>query len=77
MGTSPLLNHYIAPTPPPVPKSIVLLLGVEEHLRDIMLAAGHKIRIYIPFGRDWYAYSVRRLRENRQLAGYVFKAMFK
>ena len=39
-------------------------------------AAGHNIRVYIPFGRDWYAYSVRRLRENPRLAGYVFKAMF-
>jgi proline dehydrogenase len=54
-----------------------MLLGVEEHLRDIIRAAGHNIRVYIPFGRDWYAYSVRRLRENPRLAGYVFKAMFK
>jgi proline dehydrogenase len=54
-----------------------MLLGVEETLRDIILADGHAVRIYIPFGRDWYAYSVRRLRENPRLAGYVFKAMFK
>ena len=54
-----------------------MLLGVDDQLRDIIQAAGHNVRIYIPFGRDWYAYSVRRLRENPQLAGYVFKAMFK
>lgn len=54
-----------------------MLLGVEEQLRDIIHAAGHHLRVYIPFGRDWYAYSVRRLRENPRLAGYVFKAMFK
>jgi len=54
-----------------------MLLGVEEQLRDIIHAAGHHVRVYIPFGRDWYAYSVRRLRENPRLAGYVFKAMFK
>lgn len=54
-----------------------MLLGVDEQLRDVIHAAGHNIRVYIPFGRDWYAYSVRRLRENPQLAGYVFKAMFK
>jgi len=54
-----------------------MLLGVEEQLRDVILKAGHHVRIYIPFGRDWYAYSVRRLRENPRLAGYVFKAMFK
>jgi len=54
-----------------------MLLGVEEQLRDIIRSAGHNVRVYIPFGRDWYAYSVRRLRENPRLAGYVFKAMFK
>jgi proline dehydrogenase len=54
-----------------------MLLGVEEQLRDIIRAAGHTVRVYIPFGRDWYSYSVRRLRENPRLAGYVFKAMFK
>jgi proline dehydrogenase len=73
MGKSPLLNHDIARTLPLVPKNIVRLLGVEEHLREIMLAVGHKVLIYMPFGRYWYAYSVRRLRENPQLAGYAFK----
>jgi proline dehydrogenase len=41
------------------------------------IAPAIPLRIYIPYGRDWYAYSVRRLRENPRLAGYVFKAMFK
>jgi proline dehydrogenase len=54
-----------------------MLLGVGEPLRDRIHAAGHHIRVYIPYGRDWYAYSVRRLRENPRLAGYVLKAMFK
>jgi proline dehydrogenase len=54
-----------------------MLLGVQEQLRHIIHAGGHNVRVYIPFGRDWYAYSVRRLRENPRLAGYVFKAMFK
>ena len=54
-----------------------MLLGVNEQLRDMIVAAGHRLRVYIPFGRDWYAYSVRRLRENPRLAGYVLKAMFR
>ncbi len=62
---------------PPTAYEFQMLLGVEEQLRDIIHAAGHHLRVYIPFGRDWYAYSVRRLRENPRLAGYVFKAMFK
>jgi proline dehydrogenase len=52
-----------------------MLLGVNEQLRNRTVASGHKLRVYIPYGRDWYAYSVRRLRENPRLAGYVFKAM--
>jgi proline dehydrogenase len=62
---------------PPTAYEFQMLLGVEEQLRDIIRAGGHTVRVYIPFGRDWYAYSVRRLRENPRLAGYVFKAMFK
>jgi proline dehydrogenase len=62
---------------PPTTYEFQMLLGVEEQLRDIIHAAGHPVRVYIPFGRDWYAYSVRRLRENPRLAGYVFKATFK
>jgi len=54
-----------------------MLLGVDEGLRDILLAAGHRLRVYVPYGEQWYAYSVRRLRENPQIAGYAFKAILK
>ena len=54
-----------------------MLLGVEDDLRRILLKAGHRVRVYVPFGEQWYAYSVRRLRENPQIAGYAFKAMFR
>ena len=54
-----------------------MLLGVREDLRDKINSAGYKIRIYVPFGKDWYAYSVRRLKENPQIAGYIFKSLFK
>src|SRR5881396_3975551 len=62
---------------PPSAYEFQMLLGVDEQLRDIIRAAGHHLRVYIPFGRDWYAYSVRRLRENPRLAGYVLRAMLK
>lgn len=52
-----------------------MLLGVREWLRDEILAKGHRVRIYVPFGEAWYGYSVRRLRENPAIAGNVFKAM--
>lgn len=53
-----------------------MLLGVREDRRDALLRSGHKVRIYVPFGEDWYGYSTRRLKENPQVAGYVAKAMF-
>ncbi len=52
------------------------LLGVRENLRKKLLRDGHRVRVYIPYGKDWYAYSVRRLHENPQIAGYVLKAIF-
>jgi proline dehydrogenase len=54
-----------------------MLLGVDEQLRDIILAGGHRLRVYVPFGKEWYAYSVRRLKENPQIAGHVIKNFFK
>jgi proline dehydrogenase len=54
-----------------------MLLGVREDLRDKINADGYKIRIYVPFGKDWYKYSIRRLQENPQIAGHVFKNIFK
>ncbi|MBK9250058.1 MAG: proline dehydrogenase family protein [Ignavibacteria bacterium] len=53
-----------------------MLLGVREEKRNEIIRSGHGMRIYVPFGSDWYGYSVRRLKENPQVAGYVLKAMF-
>lgn len=41
-----------------------MLLGVDEELRQIILSRGHRLRVYVPFGRDWLPYSIRRLKEN-------------
>lgn len=53
-----------------------MLLGVREELRNRTLSEGHPLRIYVPFGADWYGYSVRRLKENPSIAGHIVKAMF-
>ena len=53
-----------------------MLLGVREDLRDKINKDGFKIRIYVPFGEDWYKYSIRRLQENPQLAGHIVKEFF-
>ncbi len=47
------------------------LLGVDEELRTILVGSGHKLRVYVPFGEDWYEYSTRRLKENPKIARYV------
>ena len=52
-----------------------MLLGVDEELRRILIAGGHRLRVYVPYGRDWYAYSIRRLRENPEVARHVLRAM--
>ncbi|MEK7749167.1 MAG: proline dehydrogenase family protein, partial [Bacteroidota bacterium] len=53
-----------------------MLLGVREGLRDQILSDGHRLRVYVPYGEQWYAYSMRRLKENPQIAGYIMKALF-
>ena len=53
-----------------------MIYGVAEKLRDKILNDGHRLRIYVPFGREWYAYSVRRLRENPAIVGHIIKNIF-
>jgi proline dehydrogenase len=48
-----------------------MLLGVRPALGDALVRDGQRLRIYVPFGRHWYAYSVRRLQENPSIAGYI------
>ncbi len=50
-----------------------MLLGVRAELRQRLLAAGHPVRVYVPYGSQWYAYSIRRLKENPAIAGHVFR----
>jgi proline dehydrogenase len=52
-----------------------MLLGVDPQLRRIILDQGHRLRVYVPYGRDWYPYSIRRLRENPTVARHVMRAM--
>ena len=53
-----------------------MLLGVRSNLRDKIKNYGYKVRIYVPFGEDWYPYSIRRLKENPQIAGHIVKNIF-
>jgi proline dehydrogenase len=50
-----------------------MLLGVDPQLRRIILNEGHKLRVYVPFGKEWFAYSTRRLKENPNIAGHIMR----
>ena len=54
-----------------------MLHGVERELRKIVRSAGHRLRVAVPYGPSWYPYSIRRLRKNPEIAGYVLKSIFK
>lgn len=54
-----------------------MLLGVESRLRRILIERGHRLRVYVPYGKDWYLYCVRRLRENPEIARHVMTAFLR
>ena len=54
-----------------------MLYGVTPALRKSILDKGHRMRVYVPFGKQWFGYSTRRLKENPKMAGVVIKALFK
>jgi proline dehydrogenase len=54
-----------------------MLLGVAVHLRRRLIAEGHRLRVYVPFGKSWHAYSLRRLKENPSIAGQIVKGFLR
>lgn len=54
-----------------------MLLGVKEIKRGDLIKRGHKMRVYVPFGEDWYGYSSRRLKENPKMVSHIVKSLFK
>ncbi len=53
-----------------------MLYGVTPELRNLIVQAGHKMRVYVPFGKQWFNYSTRRLKENPKIASHIIKALF-
>jgi len=61
----------------PLPKDgyeFQMLLGVREGRATELVAAGHAVRVYVPYGHQWYEYSLRRLQENPRMAGVIARA---
>lgn len=53
-----------------------MLYGVTPELRKSILSKGHAMRVYVPYGKDWFAYSTRRLKENPKMAWLIIKSLF-
>jgi len=72
-GTYRLIEKYS------VPKDryeFQMLFGVTPALRQSIIDRGHTMRVYVPFGKQWFGYSTRRLKENPQMASVIIKAIF-
>jgi proline dehydrogenase len=54
-----------------------LLYCVRRDLQASLVAQGHRVRIYIPFGREWFPYFMRRLGERPANVGFVLGSIFK
>jgi proline dehydrogenase len=62
-----------------IPKNMYefqMLYGVTPDLRQSIVDSGHKMRVYVPFGKQWFNYSTRRLKENPKIASDIIKALF-
>lgn len=62
-----------------VPKDMYefqMLYGVTPGLRKSIVEKGHPMRVYVPFGKQWFGYSTRRLKENPKMASHIIKAIF-
>jgi proline dehydrogenase len=62
-----------------VPKDMYefqMLYGVTPKLRENIVSQGHNMRVYVPFGKQWFGYSTRRLKENPKVASHIMKAIF-
>ncbi len=53
-----------------------MLYGVTPALRQSILDKGHSMRVYLPFGADWFGYCTRRLKENPKMVSMAIKALF-
>jgi proline dehydrogenase len=53
-----------------------MLYGVTPRLREAIVKNGHTMRVYVPFGKQWFGYSTRRLKENPKMASHIIKAIF-
>ena len=54
-----------------------MLYGVRRDLQDRLVAAGYTVRVYVPFGREWYPYFMRRLAERPANVAFLLRSVFR
>ncbi|MCX6246647.1 MAG: proline dehydrogenase family protein [Bacteroidetes bacterium] len=72
-GAYQLISKYKLPS---TAYEFQMLYGVTPELRKSIVEKGHPMRVYIPFGKEWFGYSTRRLKENPKMATHIIKALF-
>lgn len=72
-GAYDLIRKYNVPK---VMYEFQMLYGVTPRLRESIVNEGHNMRVYVPFGKQWFGYSTRRLKENPKMASHIIKAIF-
>lgn len=72
-GASKLIRKYNVPGNM---YEFQMLYGVTPKLRAGIVSEGHTMRVYVPFGKQWFGYSTRRLKENPKMASHIIKAIF-
>ena len=53
-----------------------MLYGVTANLRRSIVEKGYSMKVYVPFGKQWFNYSSRRLKENPNMVRHIIKAIF-
>jgi proline dehydrogenase len=70
-GALSLIDRYAVPRQG---YEFQMLYGVTPDLRRTIVAAGHTMRVYVPYGRHWFGYSTRRLKENPKIINSIVKS---
>ncbi|MCY0887549.1 MAG: proline dehydrogenase [Alicyclobacillaceae bacterium] len=66
-----IANHQIAPDK----YEFQMLYGIRANLQQQLVSEGHPVRIYVPYGNDWYGYFMRRLAERPANVSFVLRGM--
>jgi proline dehydrogenase len=52
-----------------------MLYGVRQDLQETLIQSGQRLRLYVPFGRDWWPYAVRRVGESPRNVRFLLRAV--